>query len=133
MSNPSKAKGRLYEYEVARQFGGKRTPLSGGAGGNDITFKDSIWDDWGIEAKRRARLPVMVTAALEQAKGALPLGSRKRPAVVMREDHGQSIFIAYADDVLQWCEALAEVGESHRLKPLARELKAIAAQLEGMA
>lgn len=133
MSNPSKGKGRRYEHEVARLFGGKRTPLSGGAGGNDITFDASIWDDWGIEAKRRARLPVMVTSALEQAKCALPLGSRKRPAVVMREDNGQSIFIAYAADVRQWCEALAEVGESHRLKPLARELKAIAAQLEGMA
>ena len=133
MSNPSKRKGSEFERQMAAQFGGKRTPLSGGAGGNDLIFDGGIWNDWGFELKRRARLPAMVVAALSQAALALPLGSPKRPAVLMKEDRGRPIFIAYADDVLQWCEALAEIGESHRLKPLARELRAIAAQLEGMA
>jgi len=96
-------------------------------------FDGGIWNDWGMELKRRAQLPVAVTSALLQAATALPLGSPKRPAVLMREDRGKAIFIAYADDIRQWCEALAEVGESHRLKPLARELKGIAAQLEKMA
>jgi hypothetical protein len=118
---------------MARAFGGKRTPLSGAAGGNDLIFDGGIWNDWGFEAKRRARLPALVTNALLQAATALPLGSPKRPAVLMREDRGKAIFIAYADDVRQWCEALAEVGESHRLKPLARDLRAIASQLEQMA
>jgi hypothetical protein len=128
-----RAKGRAFEREVALLFGGKRTPLSGAAGGNDITFEpDGIWADWGMEAKRRARLPVLVTAALDQAEAALPLGTRKRPAVVMREDSGRMVFVAYASDVKTWCEALAEIGESHRLRPLARELRAIAAQLEAM-
>ncbi len=125
----SRPKGRAFEREVASMFGGKRTPLSGAVGGNDITFDNVIWNDWGFEAKRRARLPALVTQALKQADMALGIGSIKRPCVVMREDTGDAIFIAWADDVRTWCEALAESGQGPKLRALAKELEVIAAEL----
>ncbi len=129
----SKRKGSQFEREIARQFGGKRTPLSGAAGGNDITFADGIWNDWGMELKRVAKLPASLVGkdgALTQAEGALPLGSPKKPCALMREDGGRSLFICYAEDMRQWCEALAESGQRMKLRSFARELRAIAQGLE---
>ena len=134
MSVKSRPKGAAFEREFARAVGGKRTPLSGGAGGNDITFAPgSLWDAWGWEAKRRASLPVFVVKALVQAEAALPIGSRRRPAMAMREDNGRTIVAFYWDDLRPWVQAQAETGRGSRIRELARELERIAQALKGMA
>lgn len=130
MAIASKRKGSAYERELARTLSVKRTPLSGADGGNDLTIpEDHIWADWGIEAKRRKMLPASILSWLAQAEYALPIGSQKKPAVVMRQDHGRSIFVAYFDDVLSWSSALAETGQGHKARTLARQLEAVAAEL----
>src|SRR4051812_25480966 len=88
-------KGSRVEREVAVIVGGKRTPLSWGAGGNDITTRDdSLFNVWGIEVKARATLPVLISAAMTQAEVALPIGSPRRPAVVLKADGEPHLFVA---------------------------------------
>ena len=131
--NTSKAKGSRFEREVARSLGAKRTPLSGATGGGDITMPTgSIWADWSMELKRRARLPAFVTAALRQAATDNRIGDRRKPAVVMREDHGPAIFVCYLEDLRPWVEALAEVGRAGRVHDLGRQLEAIAHELRSV-
>lgn len=134
MSVSSKRKGSNYEREVARTIGAKRTPLSGADGGNDLTFEqDHIWADWGVELKRRKMLPASILSWLAQAEYALPIGSQKQPAVVMRQDHGRSIFVAYLDDVIAWSSALAETGQGQKARAIARQLRVAADALEKIA
>jgi hypothetical protein len=113
--------------------GGKRTPLSGGAGGNDITTRDdSLFNVWGIEVKARANLPALLSAAMRQAEVALPLGSPRRPAVVLKADGERPLFVARLEDVKVWIEALAETGRGSKVRELARQLQAIATELRGI-
>jgi hypothetical protein len=129
----SKAKGSRFEREIARTLRAKRTPLSGASGGGDVSFPtDSIWADWSMELKRRAKLPAFVTAALRQAAGDIRIGDRRKPAVVMREDGGPAIFVCYLDDLRPWVEALAEVGRAGRVHDLGRQLEAIAHELRSV-
>jgi hypothetical protein len=126
-------KGRRAEREVAAIVGGKRTPLSGGAGGNDITTRDdSLFNVWGIEVKARANLPALLSAAMRQAEVALPLGSPRRPAVVLKADGERPLFVARLEDVKVWIEALAETGRGSKVRELARQLQAIATELRGI-
>ena len=127
----SKAKGSAYERELARSMSAKRRPLSGASGGGDIApGPGTIWADWSWEAKRRKRLPAFVTNALTQAASDIALGDPRKPAVLMREDHGRTIFVAYWDDIRPWCEAVPETGHGYRLRQISRELRACAAELE---
>jgi hypothetical protein len=104
--------------------GAKRTPLSGGAGGNDISFEpDSLWSAFGWECKRPARMPVFVTKALDQAQAALPIGSVRCPAVAMREDHGRTVVCWYWDDIRTFVEALAEAPRQQELKATIRQMR----------
>ena len=122
----SKAKGSAYERELARSMSAKRRPLSGASGGGDIApGPGTIWAHWSWEAKRRKRLPAFVTNALTQAATDIALGDPRKPAVLMREDHGRTIFVAYWDDIRPWCLALAETGHGYRLREIARELRAV--------
>lgn len=131
MSVSAKAKGSAYERQLARQLGVKRTPLSGADGGNDLMIPDGhLLDPWGIEAKRRKKLPASIVSWLAQAEYALPVGSMRKPAVIMREDRGRSIFVAYLDDVMAWATALADTGSGKRHRDLARQLERIAAELK---
>lgn len=128
-----RAKGGRVEREIASLLGGKRTPLSGGAGGNDITFPaGSIWDVWGVEVKARANLPALLSAAMRQAEVALPLGSPRNPAVVLRADGERPLFVARLEDVKTWAEALAETGRGSKVRELARQLQAIATELRSV-
>src|SRR5437870_3524702 len=62
-------KGARLERRVAALTGGKRTPLSGGAGGNDVTHLDgSLWSFWGIESKGGRQVPVFFESAYLQAR-----------------------------------------------------------------
>lgn len=132
MTRP-RPKGSKFEREVARRLGpgARRTPLSGSAGGNDITLDpDHVMADWGLELKRRKTLPVSVMSWLAQAEYALPVGSGRRPAVVMRQDHARAIFCCYFEDLLTWAQALSEMGGGARVRALSRQLRSIATELE---
>ncbi len=132
MSQP-RAKGRRGELEVARIVGGKRTPLSGADGGNDISFvAPAVMDAWGIEVKRRKRLWTELLSWLAQAEYALPIGSMRKPAVAAREDRGRWLFVAYLEDVVTWAEALADDGKATRRKAIAHQLRALAAEVESV-
>ena len=127
----SKRKGHSFELEAARSMSAKRRPLSGASGGGDLAPEPgTIWADWSWEAKRRKRLPALVTNALTQAAVDIALGDPRKPAVLMREDHGRTIFVAYWDDIRPWCLALAETGHGYRLRQIGKELRACAAELE---
>ena len=92
----------------------------------------SIWRDWSFELKRRARLPVMVTKALDQAAADVAIGGDwRKPAVVMREDNGRSIFIAYLDDIEAWAGGLAEIGNSSKVREAIRVLERDIETLKG--
>lgn len=133
MSLNAKRKGSAFEREVSRSLGGKRTPLSGADGGGDVSLPTgSIWADWSWELKRRAKLPVFVVEALRQAATDIRIGDRRKPAVVMREDHAPAIFVCYLDDLVPWVEAIAEVGRAGRVRDLGRQLEAIAHELRGV-
>jgi hypothetical protein len=122
------------EREIASLLGGRRTPLSGGAGGNDLMFEPGniFGDTFGIEVKARANLPVLLAAAMRQAEVALPLGSPRKPAVVLRADGTPPLFVARLEDVKVWVEALAETGRGSKVRELARQLQAIATELRGI-
>jgi hypothetical protein len=130
----SKAKGSRLERATAAALGGKRTPLSGGAGGNDITLpSDSIWLDWAIECKARGKLPVLVTSALAQATQAvMAIGSRKRPAAVLREDGGRILWVCELDHLVEWASALAEMGQGQAMKSRIRQIRRELEDLEKM-
>lgn len=129
-----RTKGARVERQIAAMLGGKRTPLSGGAGGNDLTFQPGnlIGDTFGIEVKARANLPVLISAAMRQAEVALPLGSPRRPAVVLKADGEPPLFVARLEDVKVWCEALAETGRGSKVRELARQLQSIATELRSI-
>lgn len=125
MANKPKAKGRAGEHEVARLVGGKRTPLSGGiAGDADIVLPTgSIWHDWKIEVKRRKKIGgVSLQDALLQADATIGIGGNQKPMVFAREDHGEWYIFVRANDLIQWAEALAEVGLSGRVRVLATKI-----------
>jgi len=127
----SRPKGSAYEREVALAIGGRRTPLSGAVGGGDISLPEgSIFADWSWEAKRRSRLPALVMDALAQAESDIAIGDPRRPAVVMREDRGRSIFVCHLDDFVTWAEALAEIGNGAKVRELVRQMRRDLEQLE---
>ena len=126
----SKIKGSAFERELAGELGGKRTPLSGGTGGGDVTLPtESVWRAWSWEAKRRARLPVLITDALEQAASDIAVGDPRRPAVALREDRGRTIVVFYLDDLRPWVEALLEVGHRQRVRRLADQIEGAVREL----
>lgn len=121
----AKAKGSRFERELALALGGKRTPLSGGAGGGDVTLPtDSKWRAWSWEAKRRAKLPVLISGAFDQAEADLAVGDYRRPAVALREDHGRTVVAFYLEDLIAWVDALEEVGNAPKLRRLAQQAEA---------
>lgn len=126
----AKAKGSAFERELARELGGKRTPLSGAGGGGDVTLPvDSVWSQWSWEAKRRAELPVFLTKPLQQAASDLAIGDPRRPAVAFREDNGRTIVAFYLDDLRPWVEAIAELGAGAKIRTLARDLERLALEI----
>lgn len=126
----SKRKGSAFERELALELGGKRTPLSGSAGGGDITLPaESVWIAWAWEAKRRAELPRFLTGVLEQAASDIAIGDPRKPAAAFRADHGRTIVAFYLDDLRPWVEAIAELGAGARIRTIARDLDRIAAEL----
>jgi hypothetical protein len=126
----AKLKGSSFEREIALELGGKRTPLSGASGGGDITLPpDSPWHAFSWEAKRRERLPVLLTGALAQAELDIAIGDPRRPAAAFREDHGRTIVAFYLDDIRRMVEALTDVGGGSRIRELARELERVAQEL----
>ena len=128
-----RAKGGRVERQVAAIVGGKRTPLSGGAGGNDITtHDDSLFNVWGIEVKARANLPALIVNAMHQAEVALPIGSPRKPAVVLKGDNAPALFVARLEDVKVWVEALADTGQGSKVRELARQLQSIATELRSI-
>jgi hypothetical protein len=130
----SSAKGRAFEREFAAELGGKRTPGSGRSGGGDVSLPaGSLWGDWSWELKRRARLPAIVSEALEQASGDIAVGDRRRPAVAVREDHGRTIVAFYWDDLRAWVEALAEVGRAGEVRRLAAQIESAAREIRRVA
>lgn len=113
-------------------FGGKRTPLSGGIGGGDLSMPSgSIWADWSWEAKRRAKLPALMVRWLSQAETDIAIGDPRRPALVMREDNGKAIVAMYAADLIAWAEALAEIGNASKVRGLLRQAKRVIEEAEG--
>jgi hypothetical protein len=130
----SAAKGRAFEREFAATIGARRTPGSGRSGGGDVTPRaGDVWADWSWELKRRARLPALVTEALEQAAADVVIGDRRRPAMAMRADHGQTIVAFYWEDLRTWAEALAEVGRSGEVRRLAAQIESAARQIREVA
>lgn len=132
MTDPRR-KGRRAEYRIAAALGGKRTPLSGAVGGGDITLPaGNIWADWQVEVKARARPSWSdVQRALAQAEVAAQ-GTRRRPLAVVVPDRSPAVVCARLDDLRPWAEALAELGQGHRLRRLAGELRRLADELEAM-
>lgn len=126
----SKRKGSGFERELASILGGKRTPLSGAVGGGDITLPtDSIWRAFSWEAKRRARLPAFIVAALEQAENDLAIGDPRKPAAAFREDGGRIIVAFYLDDLLPFVAAISEVAGGSTVRRMAQQLESIALEL----
>lgn len=126
----AKLKGSRFERELALELGGRRTPLSGAAGGGDVSLPDgSLWHAWSWEAKRRATLPVLLTAALEQAAADIAIGDPRRPAAAFRADNGRTIVAFYLDDLRPWAEALAEVGHRQRVRRLADQIEGAVREL----
>lgn len=113
----AKAKGSRLERDAASVLGGKRSPLSGGIGGGDLWFEPgSIFGDaFLFEAKARRVLPALLTAAMAQAQAACT-GTNKKPAVIYREDRGEMMIAFRLPDIVQFCQALAEVGNGYKIK-----------------
>ena len=134
----SKAKGSHGEREAALLFGegSKRAPLSGALGGmGDLVFPPgSIWRDWVVEVKRRKAIGgVAVKDALHQAEASIGIGGKRRPMVLMREDHGPWYAFMYAEDIINWCKALNEMGNTGKIKALIRQMEALLRQMgEGL-
>ena len=126
----AKAKGSRFEREVAGRLGGKRTPLSGGSGGNDVTIPSgSIWADWGIECKARGKLSwTVIWQALGQA--AMAKRQNQKPAAVVKEDRGPAYFVCYLDDLVRWAEALSQVGEGHKIKGYVRNIERVLEEMK---
>lgn len=131
--NSSYQKGARLERETARIMGGKRMPLSGAQGGGDIRLPaESIYNDWLVEAKSRARLPAYFSAAMKQAELECK-GTRKRPAIILREDRGKIMVAFLLEDFVQWSSALAEMGQGQKVKSLVRDARRVLDQIEGLA
>lgn len=131
----SRAKGRKGEHEVAHLLGGKRAPLSGiiPGTGDIIIDQDSLWKDWVIEVKRRAKIgAVSLEAALQQAKAARVVGDMRRPLVLAREDNGPWRIYVDAKDLIGWIEALTESGQESRLKALLRQIENMVREARGL-
>jgi hypothetical protein len=91
------------ERAVARLLGGRRTPLSGAAGGADVA---TAWV--ACEVKHRKRLPVWLEAALVQAERSARPGQL---AVAVLHEHGRryrdSVLLMRLGDFLDWFGPLA--------------------------
>lgn len=112
-----KAKGSRLERQAAAILGGKRAPLSGGVGGGDIWLEQGslFHDSFIFEAKARAKLPMLLVQAMAQAEVACK-GTMKKPAVIYRENRGQMMVAFRLEDLVQFCQALAEVGNGYAIK-----------------
>jgi hypothetical protein len=94
------------ERAVARLLGGRRTPLSGAAGGADV---DAGW--CSVEVKSRKRLPQWLTGALIQARRAARPG--QLAVVVLHElgrQHREDLVVLTLSDFVDWFGPLAETG-----------------------
>jgi hypothetical protein len=92
------------ERAVARLLGGRRTPLSGAAGGADVATA------WCVaEVKHRKRLPQWLEAALIQAERSARPGQL---AVAVLHEHGRryrdSVLLMRLGDFLDWFGAPTE-------------------------
>lgn len=132
----ARAKGRAGEREAARILGGKRAPLSGAIDGTGDVLPGSLFaDSFIVEVKRRARLPHLLTAALAQAEAGKgkTVGDNRRPLVMYREDHGRWMISLWADDFVEFCTGLAEIGSGYKARTLARQLRVLAREIEELA
>lgn len=126
----SKQKGSRLEREAAAVLGGRRMVLSGAVGGGDIAIpSDSIFADFSFEAKSRKKLPDYFTKAMRQCEYECR-GTAKRPAIIVKEDHGRIMVNLYLDDFVQWGRALAELGNGAKAKALVRDAKRVLDELE---
>lgn len=123
-SASGKAKGSRLEKEAAALLGGRRAPLSGAIGGGDIWFDGQgvFADSFIFEAKARAKLPQLLTMAMNQAQIAC-VGTNKKPAVVYKQDRGEIMVAFRLADLVQFCEALAEVGNGYAIRNHLRQAR----------
>jgi hypothetical protein len=96
------------ERRVARLLGGRRTPLSGAAGGADVA---TAWV--ACEVKRRRRLPQWLEAALIQAERSARPGQL---AVAVLHEHGRrysdSLVVLRLAAFVDWFGPLTEDGNA---------------------
>lgn len=83
----ARQKGRRLELAAARALGAKRTPLSGAAGGSDVTD-----GRFSIECKARSRLPALIEKAFGQAVGDIAFGDPRVPLVILKADRQEPIY-----------------------------------------
>jgi hypothetical protein len=92
------------ERAVAKLLGGRRTPLSGAAGGADVV---TPW--CSVEVKHRKRLPQWVEAALAQAERSARPGQL---AMTVLHSHGRryadGLVVLRLRDFLDWFGPLTE-------------------------
>lgn len=126
MTTPAsaKAKGRKLERDAAAVLGGKRTPLSGATGGNDVTLPSaSIFGELAIETKARKRMSwTVIDQAMSQARSA-SRGGNKIPAVVTKEDGGKPMIHLDLAEFVQWATALSEMGNGYAAKRLLTQIR----------
>lgn len=119
----AKAKGSAFERKIAGVLGGRRAPLSGAVGGGDV-WGGELSDHFTLELKKRAKLPVLITAALKQASQDAGYGTVLKPAVICEEDHGQPIICFWLEDFLSVFRGLQELPERSNLRNAIRKAKA---------
>lgn len=129
----AREKGRRAERRVAAALGGKRTPLSGAAGGSDVTLPPgAIWADWQVEVKARARVSwTTVREALDQAEHAAQ-GTRRRPLAVVVPDRERPVACMRLDDLIVWAEALAEIGRGWEVRRCLQQARRALDEAEGL-
>lgn len=129
----ARAKGRKLERDAAAVFGGKRTPLSGAAGGNDVTLPTaSIFGELAIETKARKRMSwTVIDQAFDQARAASK-GGNKIPAVVTKEDGGKPMIHLDLAEFVQWSTALAEMGNGYAAKRVLAQIRRGVDELWGL-
>jgi hypothetical protein len=94
------------ERAVAKRLGGRRTPLSGAAGGADVV---TPW--CSVEVKHRKRLPQWLTGALIQAKRAARPG--QLAVVVLHElgrQHREDLVVLTLSDFTDWFGPVGKEG-----------------------
>lgn len=129
----AKQKGSRLERDFGNSAGGRRNPGSGAFGGGDIRFGDDdpIWSGVSWEAKARAKLPHLITAAMLQARTDIAVGDTRIPGVVLREDGGQILVVFDWIELRRFVGAIAEVGNQATLKAHVRQIERDLAALKG--